>query len=118
MCVCVCVLQSRRCGPPGTIRWNNVVILFRTTPQRNVVPTYYGRWVIYTFPGHCSPFYYMQHFHVSDFFFLCIRFIWLPEHDSKARIYILVKNILYNDAPLYLSNFVEIYVPDRTNLNS
>ena len=41
---------------------------------------------IYTFPRHCSPFHYMQHIHVSDFFFLCIRFIWLPEHDSKANV--------------------------------
>ena len=41
---------------------------------------------IYTFPGHCSPFHYMQHIYVSDFFFLCIRFIWLPEHDSKANV--------------------------------
>ena len=41
---------------------------------------------IYTFLGHCSPFHYMQHMHVSDFFFFCIRFIWLPEHDSKAYV--------------------------------
>ena len=49
---------------------------------------------IYTFPGHCSPFHYMQHIHVSDF--LCIRFIWLPEHDSKANVgYTFKSRIFY-----------------------
>ena len=31
---------------------------------------------------------------------------------------LLVKKILSNEAPLYLSDFVEIYVPGRTNLRS
>ena len=41
---------------------------------------------------------------------------WLPV-ELFSKIY-LVKKILSNEAPLYLYDFVEFYVPGRTNLRS
>ena len=101
-------LQSRRCGPPGTIRWNKVEILFQTTPRHDVVPTYYGRWVdIYVSWTLLAILLHATH---SHFFFLCIRFIWLPEHDSqanvgyifKSRIFYLMKSMLHCIYPILL----------------
>ena len=44
---------------------------------------------------------------------------WLPvEERIIFKNLLLVKKILSNEAPLYLSDFVELYVPGRTNLRS
>ena len=44
---------------------------------------------------------------------------WLPVQERIIfKNLLLVKKILSNEAPLYLSDFVEFYVPGRTNLRS